>query len=60
MGLNARLSSERVKVQRLLKDMDDGDHDAILDTSVVESLTKAYREAHEELVALKERVGAAA
>ncbi|KAG8747836.1 hypothetical protein FRC10_011282 [Ceratobasidium sp. 414] len=60
MGLNARLSAERVKVQRLLKDMDDGDHDAILDAPTVESLTKAYRDAHEELVALKVRVGAGA
>ncbi|KAG9098949.1 hypothetical protein FRC06_005806 [Ceratobasidium sp. 370] len=60
MGLNARLSTERVKVQRLLKDMDDGDHDAILDASTVESLTKAYLDAHEELVALKVRVGAGA
>ncbi|QRW21465.1 hypothetical protein RhiXN_06454 [Rhizoctonia solani] len=52
-------ADERFKVQKLLKDMADGDHDSV-DTSLVESLTKAYREAHEELVALRERLAASA
>lgn len=55
MSMNARLSKERVKVQKLLRDMEEGDHEAV-DTSLVENLTKAYREAHEELVALKDRL----
>ncbi|KAH7339581.1 hypothetical protein B0J17DRAFT_716589 [Rhizoctonia solani] len=54
-NMNARLADERFKVQKLLKDLDEGDHDS-LDTTLVESLTKAYREAHEELVALRERL----
>ncbi|KAF8757256.1 hypothetical protein RHS01_03891 [Rhizoctonia solani] len=58
-NMNARLADERFKVQKLLKDMADGDHDSV-DTSLVESLTKAYREAHEELVALRERLAASA
>ncbi|EUC64273.1 hypothetical protein RSOL_438430 [Rhizoctonia solani AG-3 Rhs1AP] len=58
-NMNARLADERFKVQKLLKDMDDGDHDS-LDTTLVESLTKAYREAHEELVALRERLAVSA
>ncbi|CAE6477500.1 unnamed protein product [Rhizoctonia solani] len=56
-NMNARLADERFKVQKLLKDLDEGDHDS-LDTTLVESLTKAYREAHEELVALRERLAA--
>ncbi|CAE6430836.1 unnamed protein product [Rhizoctonia solani] len=58
-NMNARLADERFKVQKLLKDMDDGDHDSV-DTSLVESLTKAYRDTHEELVALRERLVASA
>ncbi|CAE6482731.1 unnamed protein product [Rhizoctonia solani] len=54
-NMNARLADERFKVQKLLKDLDEGDHDSV-DTTLVESLTKAYREAHEELVALRERL----
>ncbi|CEL60940.1 smooth muscle caldesmon [Rhizoctonia solani AG-1 IB] len=56
-NMNARLADERFKVQKLLKDLNDGDHDSV-DTSLVESLTKAYRETHEELVALRERLAA--
>ncbi|KAG8705440.1 hypothetical protein FRC11_009040 [Ceratobasidium sp. 423] len=58
-NMNARLADERFKVQKLLKDLDDGDHDSV-DTSLVKSLTKAYREAHEELVALRERLAVSA
>ncbi|KDN45212.1 hypothetical protein RSAG8_05127, partial [Rhizoctonia solani AG-8 WAC10335] len=57
--MNARLADERFKVQKLLKDLDDGDHESV-DTTLVESLTNAYREAHEELVALRERLAASA
>ncbi|KAG8682682.1 hypothetical protein FRC11_014548 [Ceratobasidium sp. 423] len=52
--MNARLADERLKLQELLKGSDGG-HDSV-DTSFVESLAKAYREAHEELVALGERL----
>ncbi|QRW08431.1 hypothetical protein RhiLY_07430 [Ceratobasidium sp. AG-Ba] len=55
MSLNARLSAERVKVQKLLKDVESGDHEGLLDASTIERLTKAYREAHEELTELKSR-----
>ncbi|KAF8608756.1 hypothetical protein BDV93DRAFT_602650 [Ceratobasidium sp. AG-I] len=58
-GLGATLATERVKIQRLLRDIEEGDHEALLESSVVESLTKAYREAHEELAALKVRLGTA-
>ncbi|KAJ1304545.1 hypothetical protein OPQ81_005686 [Rhizoctonia solani] len=54
-NMNARLADERFKVQKLLKDLEDGDHDSV-DTTLVQGLTKAYREAHEELVALRERL----
>ncbi|KAB5596010.1 Smooth muscle caldesmon [Ceratobasidium theobromae] len=55
--MGARIAKERLKVEKLLKDMDDGDHDS-LDMTLIENLTKAYREVHEELAALRERLGA--
>ncbi|KAG8698640.1 hypothetical protein FRC08_005795, partial [Ceratobasidium sp. 394] len=57
---NGASTSASASTSRLLKDMDDGDHDALLDAPTVETLTKAYRDAHDELVALKVRVGAGA